>query len=123
MQNHGNEQASTFWQTRYKARPASSAPIPEIPARWRPSTFTDRVIGSRQRHVHRLKVKGPEGEWAYYFLYVPPLRERAFRSARRELAAGSVAPEAYGIVLASDLGERPAPATLKYLKDKYGLNF
>ena len=84
------------------------------------STLFDRLIGERGHLVHKLKAQDTTGRWAYYFVYVPPHRERAFLAAIE--SGGNIDIEDYGDILASSYGEAPDPKVRDYLKQRYGFD-
>lgn len=74
--------------------------------------------GKFAENVHKLKAKDSTGRWAYYFVYVPKIKERLFLEALR--SKKTVQLTDYGEVLASNYGESPSADVLDTLESKYG---
>jgi hypothetical protein len=76
---------------------------------------------SRSGHlIHKLKAKDTTDRWAYYFVLVPPNREKAFLAAIE--GDGTIDMQDYGTVIASCYGERPNDEVKTYLKERYGFD-
>ncbi|MEZ5784656.1 MAG: hypothetical protein R3D70_24415 [Rhizobiaceae bacterium] len=80
----------------------------------------DRLIAARPHHVHKLTAKDSTGRKAYYFVYVPPARERAFMAAFG--GAGLLNLEEFGRVIAANYGDAPSPETRTLLRERYGIS-
>lgn len=105
----------TPWETSCAARMTPFvSPPPTAYAR----TDMDRYLSTRGHLIHKIKAKDAAGRWAYYFVWVEPENEAAFRSATE--GAGIVDFEEYGRVLASSYGETPTDEVRDYLKERYG---
>lgn len=83
--------------------------------------YSDAMISKSGHLIHKIKAKDNTGRWAYYFILVPPLREKAFLEA---LAGdGMIDIEEFGSVIASCYGEEPSQEVKAYLNTKYGFTF
>jgi len=80
----------------------------------------DSEIARSGHLVHKLKAKDTTGRWAFYFVYVPALREQQFLDALH--GDGTIDLETYGKVIASCYGEGPSEEVCAFLKEKYGFN-
>jgi hypothetical protein len=89
---------------------------PRLPAPVKRS-FVDQVIASRGHLIHKLKAKDTTGRWAYYFVLVQPMREKAFLKSIG--GPGTIDLNDYGKVIASCYGETPTPEIKAFLKEKY----
>ena len=83
-----------------------------------PRSFTDQVIAHKGHLIHKLKAKDTTGKWAYYFVLVEPVHERAFQQALE--GSGVACLEDYGKIIASCYGEEPTQEIKDFLKEKYG---
>ena len=83
-------------------------------------TALDRLIAAQAHHVHKLTAKDSTGRKAYYFVYVPPARERAFMAAFA--GTGLLNLEEYGRVIAANYGDAPSPETRILLRERYGIS-
>lgn len=81
------------------------------------SSFSDLYISTQGHNVHRLKAKDSTGRWAYYFVFVSPVKEKGFLKALKE--GPMVDLERYGTVLASCYGEEPTKEIKDYLFSRY----
>ncbi len=82
--------------------------------------YKDEVISRSGHLIHKLKAKDSSGKWAYYFLLVPPDREKAFLQAIE--GDGMIDLSHLGTVIASCYGESPSPEIKQYLKTRYGFD-
>ncbi len=83
-------------------------------------SFLDRLISREGHCVHRLKARDTTGRWAYYFVHVPPNKEKAFMTA--VCGNGTIDLEDFGIVIASNYGEGPTAETCALLKQRFGFD-
>jgi len=80
-----------------------------------------RAATTRSGHlIHKLKAKDSTGRWAYYFVLIPPDREKAFLDSIN--SSGMVDLESYGKVVASCYGETPTSDIKAYIKTRYGFD-
>ena len=84
------------------------------------SSFVDKIIAKKGHLIHKLKAKDSTGRWAYYFVLVEPMHEKAFLAALE--SNQSIDLEEFGKVVASNYGEEPSEEIRKMLKDKYGFD-
>ncbi len=84
------------------------------------SSFVDKIIAKKGHLIHKLKAKDSTGRWAYYFVLVEPMQEKAFLSALE--SNQSIDLEEFGKVVASNYGEEPSEEVRTMLKDKYGFD-
>lgn len=68
--------------------------------------------------VHKLRAKDSTGRWAYYFIYVPPSREKDFLASIG--GPGIIDLQSFGVIVASNYGEEPDAEVRRYLKTRYG---
>lgn len=88
------------------------------PSARRKRSFVDQEIARQGQSIHKLKAKDTTGRWAYYFVLVKPIKERAFLKAIE--GDGIVDLAAYGTIIASCYGEEPTQEVKDFLKEKYG---
>lgn len=82
------------------------------------SSFVDKIIAKKGHLIHKLKAKDSTGRWAYYFVLVEPMHEKAFLAALE--SNQSIDLEEFGKVVASNYGEEPSEEIRTMLKEKYG---
>lgn len=83
----------------------------------RKRSYTEQVIASRGHLIHKLKAKDTTGRWAYYFVLVLPIRERAFLQAIK--GDGIIDLCDFGRVIASCYGEEPSEEVKTLMWEKY----
>jgi hypothetical protein len=81
-------------------------------------SFVDKVISKKAHLIHKIKAIDSTGRWAYYFLLVEPMKEKAFMDAMNS-DADEINLEDYGQIVASNYGEEPSEEVRTMLKDKY----
>jgi hypothetical protein len=86
----------------------------------RSKSAVNRYVRSQAHHIHKLKAKDSTGRWAYYFVLIPPVRERGFLKAID--GPGMLDLEDWGRVIASCYGEEPTEEVLQFLREEYGFD-
>jgi len=86
----------------------------------KPRSPADQLIARNGHQVHMLKAKDTTGRWAFYFVYVEPVREAAFLAAIK--GDGIIELDGYGRVIASCYGEEPTDEIRRFLKEQYGFD-
>ncbi len=80
-----------------------------------------KAATARSGHlIHKLKAKDTTGRWAYYFVLVPPDREKAFLSSIED--NGIIDLETFGTVIASSYGETPSADVKAYLNSRFNFD-
>lgn len=82
--------------------------------------YSKGMIAKSGHLIHKLKAKDTTGKWAYYFVLVPPNREKAFLAAIE--GDGMIEIEDYGTVIASCYGEQPSEEVRAFLKTRFGFD-
>ena len=77
----------------------------------------EALIARRGHLVHKLKAKDTTGRWAYYFVYVPASKEKAFLRAIE--GDGTMDLEDYGKIIGSCYGDSPSEFLKQELREKY----
>jgi hypothetical protein len=80
----------------------------------------DRVIARQPQCVHSLTARDSTGRQAFYVVFVPGYKERAFLAALRKNESFDLTD--YGTILASNYGEEPNDAIRQLLKERYGFD-
>lgn len=76
------------------------------------------LLSHRFHLIHRVISRDSTGEFAYYFIYVPPYQEKQFLDALK--GNGIVDLGEYGFAVCSNYGDEPSDENLQYLSDIFG---
>jgi hypothetical protein len=84
------------------------------------ASYADAMVAKSGHLIHKLKAKDTTGRWAYYFVLVPPNREREFLASIG--GEGIMDLENFGTVIASSYGDEPSQEVRAFLKTRYGFD-
>jgi hypothetical protein len=97
----------------------TTAPPPHADPAAHPMTAFERLVSTSGHNVHKLKAKDSTGRWAIYYVYVPPIREKAFL---RAIGGDGMADlQEFGQVIGSCYGEAPTPELVAELWRRFRL--
>lgn len=83
-------------------------------------SFVDRLIRSQPEHIHKIVATDSTDRQAYYFVWVPASKTRAFLNFLDIDGITDLA--AFGRVIASCYGSSPTEETKLYLKERYSFD-
>jgi hypothetical protein len=79
----------------------------------------ERLVSTSGHNIHKLKAKDTTGRWAIYYVYVPPVREKAFQ---RAISSNGVTElEEFGRVVGSCYGEAPTEDLRAHMWERFRL--